>query len=91
MNNVQEVNIKAEFESTPIRHLAIQCPSCNSWFVGNDILKKECHYDYELFGADCLCPKCGYDFEISYKSKPDENVEFPEFYDRCLTKKEAWE
>lgn len=90
-DNMQKVNIKVEFESTPIRHLAIQCPNCNSWFHGGDILKNYCSYDYELYGAGCHCPKCDYDFRIDYKSKFDEDVQFPEFYANCLEQKVSWE
>lgn len=90
-NNVQDINIKVEFESVPIRHLAIQCPNCNSWFMGHDILKRECNYKHELYGTECHCPKCDYDFVISYGSKFDETAEFPEFYGNCLTQKVSWE
>lgn len=90
-DNVREVNIKVEFECAPIRHLAIQCPNCNSWFHGGDILKNNCSYGYELYGAECHCPKCDCDFEISYESKFDEHVQFPEFYNNCLKQKVSWE
>lgn len=90
-NNVQVVNIKVEFECTPIRHIAIQCPNCNCWFRGSDILLSPCSYAYEIEGAECHCPKCEYDFEISRKSRLDESASFPQFYENCLERKTTWE
>lgn len=36
----KKVKMKVEYESTPIRHLAVQCPDCENWFMGFDIFKK---------------------------------------------------
>lgn len=87
----QKANIKVEYESTPIRHLAVQCPKCKNWFQGWDIIKSDCTYDYELLGAECECPKCGNKFRIDYKSYVEESGDFPEFYDKCLRQKITWE
>lgn len=87
----KKVNMKVEYESTPIRHLAVQCPDCNSWFFGHDIIKGECLYKYQLQGAECQCPKCGSKFKVDYESNIEESGEFPEFYDKCLRQKTTWE
>ena len=87
----KKVNIKVEYEATPIRHLAVQCPDCNNWFRGSDITKERCIYASELRGAECHCPKCGSEFKTAYESNIEENSEFPEFYDKCLRKKVTWE
>ena len=31
------MNVRVEYESTPIRHIAVQCPYCSKWFNGRDI------------------------------------------------------
>lgn len=87
----QKANIKVEYESTPIRHLAVQCPKCNNWFKGFDIIKDDCRYEHELLGSECECPKCGNKFRIDYKSHVEESGDFPEFYDKCLRQKTTWE
>lgn len=87
----QKANIKVEYESTPIRHLAVQCPKCNNWFKGFDIIKDNCRYEHELLGSECECPKCGNKFRIDYKSHVEESGDFPEFYDKCLRQKTTWE
>lgn len=87
----KKVNIKVEYESTPIRHLAVQCPDCKNWFHGYNIIEDECQYSYQLINAKCTCPKCGSEFKIDYKSDIEESGEFPEFYDKCLKQKVSWE
>lgn len=87
----QKTNIKVEYESTPIRHLAVQCPKCDNWFLGFDIIKNDCRYEHELLGSECECPKCGNKFRIDYKSYVEESGDFPEFYDKCLRQKITWE
>lgn len=88
---VKNVKIKAEFDPSPIRHLAIQCPNCNNWFVGNDILYKQVMYEYEIKGNSFNCPICGTYVLISDDSKIEEDVDFPKFYDNCKKKKTVWE
>lgn len=85
-------NVKIEYESVPIRHIAVQCPDCKNWFSGWDIIKSECRYSYQITMAECECPKCGSEFRIGNDSNiVDGGVAFPEFYDKCLHKKETWE
>lgn len=71
--------------------MAVQCPKCNNWFKGFDIIKDDCRYEHELLGSECECPKCGNKFRIDYKSDVEESGDFPEFYDKCLRQKTTWE
>ena len=87
----KKVNMKVEYESTPIRHLAVQCPDCENWFFGYDIFKDDCQYDYQLRGSECHCPKCGSEFKVDFESNIEESNEFPEFYDKCLRQKITWQ
>lgn len=87
----KKVNMKVEYENTPIRHLAVQCPDCNFWFMGHDIIKRECLFKHQLTGAECHCPKCGSEFKVDYESDIEESGDFPEFYDKCLKQKVTWE
>lgn len=87
----KKAKMKVEYESTPIRHLAVQCPYCKNWFMGYDIFEDSPSYSYELTNARCHCPKCGSDFVTDSESEISEDVSFPEFYDSCLKKKTIWE
>lgn len=91
---VKGKKIKVEYECTPIRHLAIQCPVCQNWFCGVNITLDDIDYSYQIDGAKCHCPKCDEDFEVDLNSKDseiDNDTDFPEFYKQCLTKKTVWE
>lgn len=87
----KKVNMKVEYEPIPIRHLAVQCPDCENWFVGHDLFTGDCQYDYQLRGSECCCPKCGSEFKVDFESNIEESNEFPEFYDKCLRQKIIWE
>lgn len=87
----KKVNMKIEYDDIPIRHLAIQCPYCKSWFIGHDIIKGDCSYKHQLSEAECECPKCSMEFKIDYRSDMDESGDFPGFYDNCLRQKVTWE
>lgn len=88
---VKQVNMKVEYDSIPIRHIAVQCPDCGNWFFGTDIIQGDCQYEYQLHRAKCHCPKCGSDFRVGHESNIEESNEFPEFYDKCLKQKIIWE
>ena len=88
---VKNVKIKAEFDLTPVRHLAVQCPHCNNWFVGNDVLYNSVMYEYEIKGNSFNCPICKAYVIISDDSEIEEDVDFPKFYDSCKQKKTVWE
>lgn len=88
----KKVQLKVEFESRPVRHLAIQCPDCNKWFKQTDITIKKWisnESDINQF-TKCECPACGCKFDLG-NVEYDENVEFPEFYDNCAKQKTVWE
>jgi len=89
---LKPVKIKVEYESMPIRHLAIQCPECTNWFMGHDICENNITLNYDLYGAYCACPKCDERFQIDIQNaEVDDSASFPEFYKQCLRKKETWE
>lgn len=87
----KKVKMKVEYERVPIRHLAVQCPDCKNWFMGDDIFYDHPNYSYELTNARCHCPKCGSDFITGFESEISEDASFPEFYDSCLKQKTIWE
>ena len=91
-------NVRVEYESTPIRHIAVQCPECNKWFHGWDIVKGErafdvLRYEHDINWAEFECPVCGKEFGgLQHADKPNiKEVEYPEVYEDCLTKKETWQ
>ena len=56
-------NVRVEYESTPIRHIAVQCPKCGKWFHGWDIVKEERAFDVlryvgEKSKSQCESPQC---------------------------------
>lgn len=87
---MKKAKIKVEYGSIPIRHLAIQCPSCESWFMGDDITISHCSYKHDLNFEQCSCPKCGFQFGI-HSDDAEESDEFPGFYDKCVKRKIVWE
>lgn len=93
-------NVRVEYDNRPIRHIAVQCPKCNKWFNGWDIVDsspyshpfEELKYDYNIRWATFTCPVCGEEFGGMHNAdKPNiEEVAYPEVYDGCLERKEVW-
>lgn len=85
-------NVRVEYESAPIRHIAVQCPGCKKWFRGcditEDVLQNDCDVDFAVFE----CPVCGRAFGgIQHADKPNiEEVGYPDIYEGCLKRKEVW-
>ena len=93
------MNVRVEYEPTPIRHIAVQCPHCNQWFSGWDVV---CSHDpfrdlrdktdilYETF----RCPVCEEEFG-GIQHREEVNIQevnsAEECYKGCLHKKEVWE
>lgn len=100
------INIRVEYDPTPIRHIAIQCPHCGKWFHGYDLIDKGewLSYDYQIQTTTFTCPICdkifGFDAINSlYSSWNKPQFEYniqevgsaEECYKDCVTKKEVWE
>lgn len=93
------MNVRVEYESTPIRHIAVQCPKCNKWFNGRDIFNgdwlQDLRYSYQIFFAQFECPMCGKIFGgdecRDFSNVNIEETSYPEVYKDCLHKKEVWE
>ena len=86
-------NVRVEYESTPIRHIAVQCPNCKKWFRGWEITEDDLRYAYEINFAVFKCPVCETEFGgLQHADKPNiEEVGHPAVYDGCLQKKEVWQ
>lgn len=84
--------VKVEYDCTPIRHIAVQCPKCKNWFKGYDVLYQGgLSYSSDLISAEFKCPICNEFFGgITDKSTVEESS-YPNIYSECLTKKEIWE
>lgn len=95
-----DMKVRVEYESTPIRHIAVECPNCNNWFHARDILDgdwiEDLRYDYQIEFATFVCPVCRnvFGYVDTYNR---ENVEIKEVgsseecYKDCLSKREVWE
>ena len=102
-----EINFRVEYEDTPIRHAAVQCPFCQRWFVGYDILTSDAflRFKSDLQFAVFRCPVCnrefsGYNAYNLYgdgrdsgfaKIRIQECNDHTEVYNGCIRKKEVWE
>ena len=89
------MNIRVEYDPTPIRHIAVQCPCCDKWFYGEDIVDggfDYLKYDYQIYFATFTCPVCGKEFGGNQNATKVhiEESSYPEVYDGCLTRKEIW-
>jgi len=85
------MKVRVEYESKPVRHIAIQCPKCKSWFYGCDITDDDIFYDYQIGYAECQCPKCNTSFVGHEDGLEIEEVSYPKIYEDCLEKKVIWE
>lgn len=89
------MKVRVEYEPTPVRHIAVQCPGCSNWFNGRDITEDELGFSYEIPFAQFICPVCGKVFggnayEHCANMKIEE-VAYPDIYKDCLQRKEVWE
>lgn len=87
---MDKIQIKVEYESVPIRHLAIQCPNCKNWFHGTNIAQKNVVYEHDLYYLKCNCPVCNHYFNTESNYEITE-ISYPQIYDKCLNKKVTWE
>lgn len=88
-------NVRVEYEAIPIRRIAVQCPKCNKWFSGWDIVKDSypLRYAHDINWTEFECPICGKEFgglQHNNKANIKEDA-FSDVYDRCVRKKEVWE
>lgn len=94
------MNVRVEYESVPIRHIAVQCPKCGKWFNGRDIVNgdwfQDLMYSYQIYYAQFECPVCGKIFGGD-ECRDLSNVRIQEVgsseecYKDCLQRKEVWE
>lgn len=94
-------NVRVEYECTPIRHIAVQCPKCKKWFHGTDITHDDLRYSYQIDIATFHCPVCktefGYNRDNNWNPLKEkdksfiEEVSYPDVYQDCLTQKIIWE
>lgn len=94
-------NVRVEYECTPIRHIAVQCPKCKKWFYGSDITEDDLTYSYQIDIATFHCPVCktefGYNRDNNWNPLKEkdksfiEEVSYPDVYQDCLTQKIIWE
>ena len=90
------MNVRVEYEATPIRHVAVQCPECERWYDGRDITDTRISDESDLYHAQFCCPVCGHTFGAnSYQGLSNlvvkECASSTEVYEGCLKRKEIWE
>lgn len=88
-----EINFRAEFEDTPIRHLAVQCPKCNNWFKAYDVTlypNNAINSVYDIYGAEFECPVCQDTYEVDNTDFSIVECSYHEVYKNCITKKIGW-
>lgn len=89
---MNKFNVRVEYELAPIRHIAVQCPYCHSWYRGYDITDDHLAYGYQVSLATFLCPKCDKEFGFKTESVMGNAVEmeYPEIYEDVLEKQVQW-
>lgn len=93
------INVKVEYESRQVRHLAVQCPECNNWFRSSDIADDFVHDEFDIYQTKYICPLCGNEFGTGFSVFDDEDVynyqveevDYPEIYNDCRKKRVLWE
>ena len=89
------MKVRVEFEATPIRHIAVQCPKCERWYDGRDVTNDNLSYEHDIYYAQFICPVCGHVFGADecrgYSNVNIEECGCGEVYKDCLRKKEVWE
>jgi predicted RNA-binding Zn-ribbon protein involved in translation (DUF1610 family) len=100
---MDEFNVRVEYGPTPIENIAIQCPQCNKWFIGEDITHDKLDFDYNIEYARFECPVCGKvfghwsltgtSFGQQHYDKPiiKECYRTSDVYDGVLLKRIRWE
>ena len=93
------MNVLLEHNDTAsIKRIAVQCPYCNNWFKGREIVRGDCRFRlrhkrrivYETF----VCPVCVKEFSGYQDDKRAININIKEVsgeevYDGCLDRKEV--
>ena len=89
---MNKFNVRVEYEPIQIRHIAVQCPYCGSWYRGYDISDDSLAYGYKVSLATFLCPKCDCTFGHGTESVMDKMIEmdYPEIYNDVLEKQITW-
>ena len=89
------MKIRVDYDPTPIRHIAVQCPKCENWFHGKDITDDKLSYEHDIYYAQFHCPVCGKIFGANeysrYANVNIEEVGYPDVYADCLERKAVWE
>lgn len=85
------MKVRVEYETTPIRHVAIQCPSCENWFHGYDLTDKSLHDIIDVEYATYNCPVCGSQFSGKENGMEIEEVSYPKVFEGVLEKKVKWQ
>lgn len=93
------INFRVKYDPAPIRHVAVQCPFCNKWFNGDDILaeSKILTFESDLEFAKFLCPICDRNFSVYDPDSGFETMKIKEcdnhmeVFKDCLKRKVRWE
>ena len=91
-----KMNVRVEYEATPIRHIAVQCPNCGRWFDGREITEDRLSFDHDIRKAAVVCPVCdrifgGFEHQDFGDVKITECGSSEEVYKGCLKRREVWE
>lgn len=92
------MNVRVVYEPTPIRHIAVQCPHCEKWFNGWDIVEgkpfRELGHSDDIKWAAFKCPVCDNEFgglQNNHEVYIEEVGDADECYKDCLKQKVIWE
>ena len=89
---MNEINMRVEFEIAPIRHLAVQCPSCENWFCEYEITGNNIHNVIDAKWAIYHCPIC----HTTFKPNDYDEIEITQpggtdkVYEGVKQREEKW-
>ena len=87
-----KMHIRLELDPAPVRHIAVQCPSCKRWFHGQAIADNWIQFEHEINFTKFDCPVCGHPFgAFEYGDEIIIDTDYKDIYEGCLQKKETWE
>lgn len=86
------MHIRLELDPAPVRHIAVQCPSCKRWFHGQEISDNWIQFEHEINFTKFDCPVCSHSFgAFEFGDEIIIDTDYKDIYDGCLKKKEVWE
>ena len=90
-------NVRVVYEPIQLKHLAVQCPKCDNWFNGWEVMQGAAFHNLRFKNdipfAKFNCPICGENFGRDHHDtiSIQEVKSIQECYKGCISKYDTWE